>query len=131
MKNAEKGFTLLEILIVLVILAVLAGLAVPAYVSSVEKQRKQEAITMLGVARLAEQRYFMGKSVYTGLFADLDFDPTDTGTGNVPHYSYTDPVVVGGNAYTITATRNATDRPIGVGAYTVTISETGDITSTF
>ena len=107
------------------------SLLVPAYVSSVEKQRKQEGVTMLGVVRLAEQRYFMGKSAYTNSFADLDFDPTDTGTGNVAHYTYAAPTVVGGNTYTVTATRNGIDRPIGVGAYTVTINETGDITSTF
>ena len=133
LKKAEQGFTLLEILIVLVILAVLAGLAVPAYVSSVEKQRKQEAISMLGVVRLAEQRYFIGKSFYTADYADLDYDPTTVvgATGNTAHYTYAVPVVVGGDTYTVTATRNGVDRPIGVGAYTVTIDQDGVLTATF
>ena len=128
-KNA--GFTLLEILIVLVILAVLAGLAVPAYVSAVEKQRKQEAIESLGAVRASEQRYFASHNVYTGSYTDLDYDPTLAVTGNTVHFTYAAPVVVGGSAYTAVATRNATDRPAGVGAYTVTIAQDGTITATY
>ena len=129
--KGNKGFTLLEILIVLVILAVLAGLAVPAYVSAVEKQRKQEAIESLGAVRSSQQRYLASHNVYTGAYADLDFDPTLAVAGNTVHFTYGAPTVVGGNAYTTVATRNATDRPAGVGAYTVTIDQSGTISATY
>ncbi len=125
-----KGFTLLEVLIVLVILAVLAGLAVPAYTSAVEKSRKQEALTSLGAVRAAQQRYFSAYNTYAAAFASLDFDPTLAVTGNVTHFAFT----LGGGAgatYTATATRNATDRPAGVGAYTVTIIQDGTVASSY
>ena len=130
LRNA-RGFTLLEILIVLVIIAVLAGLAVPAYMSAVEKSRKQEALTNLGAVRSSEQRYFAGNNKYTSAFADLDFDPTLAVTGNVPHYTYTLPAAAAAT-FTARATRNATDLPAGVPAnYTVEIIQTGVITSQY
>ena len=129
--NGKKGFTLLEILIVLVILAVLAGLAVPAYISAVEKQRKQEAISTLGAMRASEQRYFASRNNYTQNFTDLDFDPTLAMTGNIPHFTYVAPVTTSATAYTAVATRNTTDRPAAVGAYTVTLNQDGTITSTY
>lgn len=125
-----KGFTLLEILIVLVILAVLAGLAVPAYISSVEKSRKQEAISALTGVRGAQQRFYGINSTYANTFAQLDFDPTLAVVGNTVHFTYANPVVAGAT-WTCVATRNATDRPAGVPAYTVTINEVGTITSTY
>ncbi len=128
----KKGFTLLEVLIVLVIIAVMAGLAAPAYVAGAEKSRKMEAIQMLGTFRSAQQRYYTGHSEYASSFSVLDFDPTVAFTGNVPHYTYT---MSGGGAasttYTGTATRNSTERPSSVGAYTVTITQDGVIDSTY
>ena len=130
MRN-KKGFTLLEILIVLVILAVLAGLAVPAYISAVEKQRKQEAVSNLGAVRSSQQRYFATHNNYATIFNDLDFDPTLTMAGNVVHFTYAAPGTTSATAYTAVATRNATDRPGNVVAYTVTINQDGVITSSF
>ena len=128
----SKGFTLLEVLIVLVILAVLAGLAVPAYTSAVEKSRKQEALQSLAAVRAAQQRYFSSRNEYASAFSALDFDPTLAVTGNVAHFTY---ALSGGGAgsttYTCTATRNATDRPTGVAAYTVTIVQDGTIASNY
>ena len=128
--KSKKGFTLLEVLIVLVILAVLAGLAVPAYTSAVEKSRKQEALQSLGAVRAAQQRYFSAYNTYAAAFSQLDYDPTLAVTGNTPHYTY----ALGGGAgatYTCTATRNGTDRPAGVAAYTVTIIQDGTIASQY
>ena len=131
MRN-KKGFTLLEILIVLVILAVLAGLAVPAYISAVEKQRKQEAISNLGAVRSSQQRYFATHNNYAhATYTDLDFDPTLTMAGNVVHFTYANPTTTSGTAYTVIASRNGVDRPGNVGPYTVTINQDGTITSTF
>ncbi len=130
--NKTKGFTLLEVLIVLVILAVLAGLAVPAYTSAVEKSRKGEALQTLAVVRSSQQRYFAGRNEYASAFAGLDYDPTLASTGNTPHFSY---ALSGGGAgsttYSCIATRLALERPSGVPAYTVTVTQDGTITSTY
>ena len=127
-----KGFTLLEVLIVLVILAVLAGLAVPAYTSAVEKSRKQEALQSMAAVRAAQQRYFSSRNEYASGFSALDFDPTLAVTGNVPHFTYAlSGGGTGSTTWTCTATRNGTERPTGVAAYTITIVETGVIASQY
>jgi len=130
---SSKGFTLIEIMIVLVILAVLAGLAIPAYNSSVEKSRKQEAIAVLGAVRGSQQRYMATKNTYATTYAQLDFDPTLTMTGNQPHFSYAAPSSVTATAYNVIATRLLTiDNPgTPPGAYTVQINQDGVITSTY
>ncbi len=114
----------------MVILAILAGSAVPAYTSSIEKSRRQEAFQSLAAVRASQQRYFAARNEYARRFRSLDFDPTLVVTGSVPHFTYT---LSGGGAgsatYTCTATRNATDRPAGIVAYTVTIIQDGTVAS--
>ena len=131
----RKGFTLLEILIVLVILAVLAGLAVPSYISAVEKQRKQEAISNLGAVRSSQQRYFATHNNYAhNTYADLDFDPTAAMAGNVVHFTYGTPQTTAAAVYSVTATRNAVQAPpvtVAPAGYTVTINQDGSINSQF
>lgn len=135
MKRGSRGFTLLEILIVLVILAVVAGLAIPAYISAVEKSRKQEAISTLSAIRDSEQRFFAVQGAYSNVYTGvngLDFDPTVAVTGNTPHYTYGAPAVAG-PAYTVTATRNGLQFAAGSGCppgYTVRIDQLGVITAT-
>lgn len=122
----SKGFTLLEILIVLVILAVLAGLAVPAYTTSVEKSRRQEALQSLGAVRGAQQRYMAGYNRYAATFNQLDFDPTVIGTGNNPHFTYAMATAGNGLTYTATATRNNVDNnPASPAVYTITMTHDG------
>ena len=128
--KSMKGFTLLEVLIVLVILAVLAGLAVPAYQTAVEKSRKQEALATLGAIRSSQARYWATRNTYTATPADLDFDWTIAPAGSVTHYTY----AIGSGAagqFTATATRLSTNRPTAVVSYTVTIDQTGNVTSTY
>ncbi len=43
----SKGITLVELMITVAIIAIIAGAAVPAYVSHVQKSRRQEAIAAL------------------------------------------------------------------------------------
>lgn len=131
-KKSSKGFTLLEILIVLVILAVLAGLAIPAYSTAVEKQRKQEAISNLGAVRSSQLRYYSAFNTYSGSFANLDFDPTNTAIGPAQnrHFTYTI-TSPSATTFTATATRDTAVNCNGCTAYTVTINQAGTISSNF
>lgn len=137
MKDLKRsgGFTLLEVLIVLVILAVLAGLAVPGYISMIEKQRKQEAISTLGAIRDSQSRYWALANSFTSTATDLDFNFTLTPPGSVAHYTY---VLNSADAtsWSATASRDtdvnySTVSGAPSGGYTVEINQTGQITSDY
>jgi type IV pilus assembly protein PilE len=132
-RKSNSGFTLLEILIVLIIIGALAALAIPAYTTTVEKSRKQEAFQALSALRESQLRYRMGNATYSATYTALDFNPTDVASdppGMVRHFTYAAPTAAAAT-WSAVATRNATDRPAGVPAYTVTIDQTGTITSTY
>lgn len=74
--RAERGFTLLELLMVVIIIAILAAIALPQYLRATEKSRASEALQILGAVRSAETRYRAQdpNSLYTTVVTDLDID---------------------------------------------------------
>ena len=53
MKNLQKGFTLIELMIVIAILGILIAIALPAYQDYTVRAKVSEALTMAAPARLA------------------------------------------------------------------------------
>ena len=54
-KNAQKGFTLIEVMIVVAILGILSAIALPSYTKYVEKSRRTDAkVELLRIAQLQE-----------------------------------------------------------------------------
>jgi type IV pilus assembly protein PilA len=51
--NAQKGFTLIELMIVVAIIGILAAIAIPAYQSYTAKTQATEAISLLGGLKTA------------------------------------------------------------------------------
>lgn len=51
--NAQKGFTLIELMIVVAIIGILAAIAIPAYQSYTAKSQATEAITLLSGLKTA------------------------------------------------------------------------------
>jgi prepilin-type N-terminal cleavage/methylation domain-containing protein len=65
--KAERGFTLVELLVVMLILGILAVIAVPAFYSQREKARDAEAKAQVSSAQLAAEAYAIdNQGRYTG-----------------------------------------------------------------
>ena len=56
--KAQKGFTLIEILVVVIIVAILAAIAVPVYMQYVEKAKSTEAQSAISSIRNAYNIHF-------------------------------------------------------------------------
>ena len=64
MRNDNKGFTLIEVLIVIVIIAIMASLSVPRFMGQSERAKVSEAVNTLGVLRRAALSYFDQKGYW-------------------------------------------------------------------
>jgi prepilin-type N-terminal cleavage/methylation domain-containing protein len=62
--KAEKGFTLVELMIVVVIVGILAGVSIPMYSRSAERARISEAVGALGSIRSAMRIYYAEHRTY-------------------------------------------------------------------
>ncbi|MGK7939646.1 MAG: type IV pilin protein [Crocosphaera sp.] len=59
LKNSDKGFTLLELMIVIVILGILAAISVPQLLGMVSKARETEITNQIASLVRAENAYYM------------------------------------------------------------------------
>jgi len=55
---SKKSFTLMELIIAMVIVGILASVAVPIMKKAIERAKKSEAITAMGLIRSAEMAYY-------------------------------------------------------------------------
>ena len=106
MQKAQKGFTLIELMIVVAIIGILAAIAVPAYQSYTTKAKFSEVISLAGTYKTAVE--VCGQS--NGVFDDCDLGssgiPGTTAEGNVASVAVANGIItmtsdaIGGTAYT-------------------------------
>jgi type IV pilus assembly protein PilE len=62
--RAQKGFTLIEVMIVVGIVAILSAIAIPSYTEYIRRARITEATSNLGTMRVKMEQYFQDNRTY-------------------------------------------------------------------
>ena len=69
MNTAQKGFTLIELMIVVAIIGILAAIAIPAYQDYITRSQVSEAVTLLGGLKAPLAEYGADKNAWPTLVA--------------------------------------------------------------
>jgi type IV pilus assembly protein PilA len=67
LRNEEKGFTLIEIILVMIILPILTAVAVPSYLGFKDRANKSAAVADVRSVIPSVESYFADKGTYTGM----------------------------------------------------------------
>lgn len=81
MKNVQKGFTLIELMIVVAIIAILAAIALPAYNDYITRSQASEAVTLLGGLKAPLAEYGAQEASWPTLVASSG--ATDAAAGEI------------------------------------------------
>ena len=74
-KQAKKGFTLIELMIVVAIIGILAAIAIPNFIKFQARAKTSEAKTNLKAVYTAERAYFQEKDNYSAFVEQIGFTP--------------------------------------------------------
>jgi type IV pilus assembly protein PilE len=97
--RANKGFTLIEVMIVLAIIAILAAVAIPSYSGYVKRGRITEAMSGLSGMGVRLEQYFQDNRTYVGACVDGTVAPLPS----AGHFAFACSNL-GAATYTVTAT---------------------------
>lgn len=115
--KAQRGFTLIELMVVVAIIAILASIAMPAYDDYVKRGKAAEATSTLADLRVKIEQYYQDNRTYVG----FNCSPALT------YFTYSCTTQTA-TAYTLNAAGNAA---LGMGSFQFTVDQDNARTSKF
>jgi type IV pilus assembly protein PilE len=129
--SAERGFTLVELMVTVAILGIVATIATTSYTSQIQKSRRTDARSALLDLAGREEKLFSTMNAYSSTASDLGYNNFTTAIGsNGGDYLLTVGVNAAGAAPSYTITATATGVQAGdTQCQTLSIDQTGNQTS--
>ncbi|MEK6664248.1 MAG: type IV pilin protein [Pseudomonadota bacterium] len=123
MRQDNKGFTLIEVMVTVAIIGILAAIALPSYTDYVRRGQITEATGNLASHRVQMEQWYQDNRVYS-VNANGTGGCNQTASANTPNFTYT--CAATGQTFTSTATGVAGTLVAG---FSYTINETNTRTS--
>jgi type IV pilus assembly protein PilE len=134
-RTAQRGFTLMELMVVVLIVAILAAVALPTYFDSVRKSNRTIAKTKLLELAGRQEQYFADNKVYTNDLTLLGVGANPTGVNSkgtfiasssaASLYTISAALSNSNMSFTLTADTANSQTKDDANCATLTLSETG------
>lgn len=83
MNHAQKGFTLIELMIVVAIIGILAAIAIPQYQNYIARAQVSESVSLLGAAKTPITEFVASNGAFPSATELMNLGVTDDAAGAV------------------------------------------------